>query len=118
MKSNATGKPLGTDLNKLRALADADIATDDENPTIRTTRPPSRRSGAMPRSRRAVGGGDAGGAAPGARTRPETPQNPVDGALFARGGGVLQKRPAKAGRRGWMRRSRSGSLSGQGNAPP
>ena len=32
MKSNATGKPLGTDLNKLRALADADIATDDETP--------------------------------------------------------------------------------------
>ena len=32
MKSNATGKPLGTDLNKLRALADADIAVDDETP--------------------------------------------------------------------------------------
>ena len=32
MKSDATGKPLGTDLDKLRALADADIAIDDDTP--------------------------------------------------------------------------------------
>ena len=32
MKSDVTGKPSGTDLNKLRALADADIAINDETP--------------------------------------------------------------------------------------
>ncbi len=32
MKSDVTGKPSGTDLDKLRALADADIAIDDETP--------------------------------------------------------------------------------------
>ena len=55
MKSNATGKPLGTALNKLRALADADIATDDETPYDPERPAAVGRSGAMPRSRRAVG---------------------------------------------------------------
>ena len=32
MKSDATGKPSGTDLAKLRALADEDIALDDAPP--------------------------------------------------------------------------------------
>ena len=32
MKSDATGKPLGTDLDKLRALADADIVLDADTP--------------------------------------------------------------------------------------
>jgi uncharacterized protein (DUF4415 family) len=32
MKSDATGKPSGTDLDKLRALADEDIALDEDMP--------------------------------------------------------------------------------------
>jgi hypothetical protein len=32
MKSGVTGKPSGTDLDKLRALADEDIALDDDTP--------------------------------------------------------------------------------------
>ena len=32
MKSDVTGKPLGTNLEKLRALADEDIALDDDTP--------------------------------------------------------------------------------------
>jgi hypothetical protein len=32
MKNNAIGKPLGTDLEKLRALADADLVIDAETP--------------------------------------------------------------------------------------
>ena len=32
MKSDVTGKPSGTDLDKLRALADADIVLDEDTP--------------------------------------------------------------------------------------